>query len=53
MLNEIEKQNVSAAIFKFLLWGAILVAVGFWLVDLSHHLTAELNSISERLVHLL
>lgn len=53
MLNEIEKQNVSAAIFKFAAWTGIIVGVAYPLVHFAFRLSMEFKSIAERLVNLL
>lgn len=53
MLNEIEKRNVPAAIFKFFAWGSILIGVGFPIVHFFFRLNIEFKSLAERLVHLL
>jgi hypothetical protein len=53
MLNEAEKSNVPAAIFKFLAWTFILIGVGSFMFHFVHGLQTELNRLSERLVHLI
>jgi hypothetical protein len=53
MINEAERSNVAAAVLKFLAVSLIIVGAGSFLLHFVHSLQLALNTLTERLVHLI